>query len=295
MTRSGRLILSAGMLALLAFACRGREIQSSVVLSQQETLQDKNIDGKGTKSEVLDEDSVFTTSQSAEEDELMLPGSEAPEVPFPRLPFAAKDVPASSSDLINLTLPIEADTAYSHYAAKYSSTNDCNVTKGYSVFERSKPFEVAQELMPNGPIFLCMIAYHFPSKRWQPASEALVYNWQKVPLKRTIETTFDMLLQACTTPTRTNVRSLVTINGTSGTYRWTVINPPGCSIASGTGTSLLTNIKVSGPLMEGKFIDSGVEGWFKFNFTNNERTSFKGSWGLASDLKVIEGAWNSDR
>lgn len=296
-----RLFLALGLFLGLG-ACREKTVNPTIVWISGEPLQKEGITGapaadvQGVEVKKSDDESELDEGAEIATNDGMagLPGSGESDIPFPRLNFAAQNAPLTS-DLPKLSLPVAADVAYSHYAMKYGPSNDCMNQQGYAVFEASKSISIEQESLPMGPIYLCLIAYHFPSKRWQPLKDALVYNWQKIPLKRSIQTTFDALITVgCTNPTRVRFRARIDIDGTRGTYRWTLANPPGCNLDTGPGTNPLSDIKVVGDKMEGKFFDSGFEGWFKFQFKTPERNTFTGTWGFASAPLVTEGYWNSD-
>lgn len=281
-------------------ACREKSVNPTIVWLSKEPIhigpadsddlppvvvQEPELDDEKVKAEVNSDDGLITAPTE---------GSSGG-APFPKLNFSVQNAPTPTSDFISLSLPVAADPSFSHYAMKYGSSNECASQMGYAVFEVNKALLIEQEPLPMGPVFLCVIAYHFPTKRWQPLSEALVYSWQKVPLKRSIQTTFDVLVTAgCPAPTRVRYRARVDFDGARGTYRSTLASAPGCSLSTAATTSPITNITVNGNKMEARFNSAGFEGWLKFQFNSPDRTTFTGTWGWVETPMVTEGFWSSD-
>ncbi|HYX36683.1 MAG TPA: hypothetical protein VE954_26535 [Oligoflexus sp.] len=215
-----------------------------------------------------------------------------PGVSFPAVNFTVEGVPSGPSDRYNYTLPVKADSSISHYAYKVDSAQTCDKTGGYTVGEAKNPITMSLDKMPMGPLYLCVIAFHFPTRQWQDMTKALSFNWEKIVFKRTFDSYYEFVDTGCKNNAR--VTAKLTIEGEGGSYVWQQLSIPGCRSDPTSYTDLMSLIKVSETTMEGAWHEGAtVAGWFKFTWTNPERTSFKGSWGYGAPGVKTEGVWNT--
>jgi hypothetical protein len=214
-------------------------------------------------------------------------------VAFPAVSFAVEGVPTGATDRTSYSLPVKADPSISHYAYKLENEPNCDKTGGYTVAEAKNPIVLNLDAMPMGPQHLCVIAFHFPTRQWQDLSKALAYNFEKIAFKRTIASYFEFVEVGCTANARINAQ--LTIEGESATYAWNRVSVPGCPSNDNTNyMDLMSMIKTTDTTMEGAWHEGNVvAGWFKFTWTNPERTTFKGTWGYGAPGVKPEGVWNS--
>lgn len=217
-------------------------------------------------------------------------------VVMPHLRLTAKSVPEKESELDKLLLTIEADPAFTHYGYKISTSKECGPQAGYVMNEVAVPLEIDQTLLPFGSVYLCLLGYHGALKRWQPASEAQVHVWQKVPFRRSIKSYFEFNAtpQQCDEPTIIRFLTTLNIEGDKGTYSFSVTAPPNCpGIVTTTGVKQIVSVRNTATESKGTFLDSDLVGWFNLKFTNPERTAFQGSWGFGDFGVAPVGPWNS--
>jgi hypothetical protein len=214
-------------------------------------------------------------------------------VAFPAVSFAVEGVPSGATDRYTYSFPVKADSSISHYAYKLDTTASCDKTGGYTVGEVKKPIDINIEKMPMGPQYLCVIAFHFPTRQWQDLTKALSFNFEKIVFKRSIDSYYEFVEQGCQANARVNAR--LEIEGEGGTYSWVRVTVPGCRSNDNTNyIDLMSMIKTSETTMEGAWHEGNVvAGWFKFTWTNPERTAFKGMWGYGAPGVKPEGVWNS--
>ncbi len=215
-----------------------------------------------------------------------------PGVNFPELAFTVTDVPTGPSDHYNFNLTVKADASISHYAYKLDSSKSCDKTGGYTVAEAKNPIAASLDKLPMGPIFLCVIAFHFPTKQWQDITKALSFNWQKVAFKRTIDSYYEFVDTQCKSTAR--ITAKLTIEGDKGSYTWKRVAAQGCQSDQTTYSDAMSLIQVTEKDLQGAWHEGAVvAGWFKFTWTNAERTAFKGTWGYGEPGVKTEGVWNS--
>lgn len=240
---------------------------------------------------------ISTSTQNAQFES---DGSFTPEDPnfsntasnFPDLSFKLESEPQKTSDRNVFSFPVDADPAISHYAFKVDSTNTCSQPGGYTVIEATQDAKVETYSLETGDVFLCILAYHFPTKSWQSLEEASVYSWTKIEFQRTIDSYFEFIDGDCGKKRRINAQ--IDIQGDSGTYRWRMVDEVGCFNDPSTYIDLISQVKVEDQSMSGLWHEAEVvAGWFKFNFENQDRTSFRGSWGYGKPGEKVEGVWNS--
>jgi hypothetical protein len=214
-------------------------------------------------------------------------------VPFPAVSFAVEGVPSGQTDRYNHSFPVKADASISHYAYKLDTSASCDQTGGYTVGDVKKPIDISLEKMPMGQQYLCVIAFHFPTRQWQDLTKALSFNFEKIVFKRTIDSYYEFVEQGCQANARINAK--LEIEGEGGTYSWVRVTVPGCrSNDNTTYIDLMSMIRTNETTMEGAWHEgAAVAGWFKFTWTNPERTAFKGMWGYGAPGVKPEGVWNS--
>lgn len=239
-----------------------------------------------------------TKSGGSETNPVLHEGTEtASKVSVPNLMITATNVPHKESDVLKLSLEIEADPAFSHYAYKVGTAKDCSTQGGYFVSEIDKPIVLNQEILPLGAVYLCLIGFHKNLQSWQPISDAKVYTWQKVPFRRSFKGyyEFNSLPGQCNVPSI--IRGMMTLNieGDKGSYVYSLNFPPNCPEGTNqTGVLPIVGIKTTETKMVATFIDNGVISWFDVSFTNSERTQFTGTWGSDTALGSNPlGLWNS--
>lgn len=216
--------------------------------------------------------------------------------PFPSLKLTAEKAPLETSDVDSLEMTIKGDPAFSHYAYKVDTVKDCAQDQGYYVNDIRQPLSLNLESLPYGPVYLCLLGYHFSLRRWQPVTQALVYNWQRIPFKRTIPSYFEITLRPplCQQNTLVRVNATMEFDGTKGAYTYTVTRPPNCPNYNPVpGTDPLLALKATGNIIRGTFVDGTQSGWFELKFTNPERTTFTGLWGYGDHGVEPQGVWNS--
>lgn len=212
---------------------------------------------------------------------------------FPKLSFNLLGVPDTASDYYNFEFTVEADAAFSHYAYKIDSSETCDDTTGYTVNNIKSPLQASIGEMPDGPVFLCVIAFHFPTKTWQPPASAHVYSWEKLAFVRVFNSYYDSYDPLCFRRVRFQAR--INIQGDSGSYTWSQLREPGCLYDPRTFTDELSQIKLSKDVMTGVWHEGNIAaGWFEFKFSNSERSQFTGSWGYGQPGVKVEGVWNSN-
>jgi hypothetical protein len=212
-------------------------------------------------------------------------------VDFPVVNFAVEGVPSGPSDRYNYSLAVKADSSISHYAYKIDSTPTCDKAGGYTVSDAKSPIAVGLDKAPIGPVYLCVISFHFPTRQWQDLGKALAFNWEKAVFKRAIGSYYFVVDPTCLTPIRINAQ--LTIEGDKGSYVWTRVPQTGCPTDTTVNTSLISLVQVTETSMQGAWQQGILSGWFIFNWTNANRTSFKGNWGFGEPGVKSEGAWNS--
>jgi len=212
---------------------------------------------------------------------------------FPNLSFNLQGVPQGASDFYDLNFPVEADAAISHYAYKLDSSASCAETGGYAVHDVKQALQLSVAEMPDGDVYLCVIAFHFPTKKWQSLGDARVFKWEKIQFKRSISSYYEYDNSQCNRKIR--FQAALNIEGANGTYTWTQERVQGCPPDSNTYVDLVSQIKVSNDGMTGLWHEGAmVAGWFQFKFTNPERTQFTGTWGFGQPGVKTEGVWNSN-
>lgn len=215
---------------------------------------------------------------------------------FPKLKLSAENVPVGSSDFDRLEMKVQADPAFSHYAYKISSLEDCEQDDGYFVNDVKQPMIINQEAVPFGPVYLCLIGYHFSLRRWQPISQAKIFNWEKVPFKREIESYYEFVMDEafCNQKTVVRIPAVMKFDGTKGSYTFTPTGHPNCpGWTPVVGEDPIVAFKVSATHLRGSHIDGELNGWFELKFTNAERTKFTGTWGYGEPGVEPLGVWNS--
>jgi hypothetical protein len=280
-------------LLLLAACDNSTQVEQRRSISQTSTIAD---DPNGTVDATADDDTNDSTPGTVDSD--FSPDdpntfSRKAGVAFPAVNFAVEGAPSGSSDRYNYTLPVKADPSISHYAYKIDSTQTCDKTGGYTVGEAKNPIVLSLDKMPMGPLYLCVIAFHFPTRQWQDMTKALSYNWEKTVFKRTLDSYYEYVEQGCKGNVRVSAK--ITIEGDGGNYVWQRLAAgPGCPGDPSPTTDLVSMVKVSETTMEGAWHEGAtVAGWFKFTWTNPERTAFKGAWGYGAPGVKTEGVWNS--
>lgn len=281
---------------LLLGACQGEaELEQRRTVSQEQTA------GNATVDATVDQDNPDQTNENtfgtvdpnfSPDDPNTFPRKAG--VSFPAVSFAVEGVPTGTTDRYNFSFPVKADSSISHYAYKLDTSATCDKTGGYTVGDVKKPIEISLEKMPMGPQFLCVIAFHFPTRQWQDMTKALSYNFEKIVFKRSLDSYYEFVdSTGCTANARVNAK--LEIEGENGMYNWVRITVPGCrSNDNTTYTDLMSMIKANETTMEGAWHEgTTVAGWFKFTWTNPERTAFKGTWGFGAPGVKAEGVWNS--
>ncbi len=214
-------------------------------------------------------------------------------VAFPELKFSVGGIPTGPTDIYNYSLPVTADASISHYAYKLDINKTCDKTGGYTVSEAKNPIPVSLDKTPYGPVYLCVIAFHFPTRQWQDITKALAFNWEKLIFKREIDSYFEFIDSQCRGTARINAR--LKTEADKGSYVWQRVQTPGCAANSTVSTTdLMSQITVSEQGMQGVWHEGNVvAGWFKFTWSNAARTTFKGTWGYGEPGVKTEGVWNS--
>ncbi|WP_141733722.1 hypothetical protein [Oligoflexus tunisiensis] len=280
------------MLALLFLsACeRGTEIEQRRTIPRNQTAV--NPSGDATSNQNPDDSTLGTVDPDFRPDDPNTFARKAG-VAFPVVSFSVEGVPSGGTDRYNYSLPVKADPSISHYAYKLETQSNCDKTGGYTVSEAKNPIVLSLDKMPLGPQVLCVIAFHFPTRQWQDLNKALSYNFEKIVFKRTIDSYYEFIEPGCTANARVNAQ--LTIEGDKATYAWTRVSVPGCpSPDNTTYMDVMSMISQTETTMEGAWHEGAtVAGWFKFTWTNPERTTFKGTWGYGAPGAKPEGAWNS--
>lgn len=279
---------------LLLSACEnGAEVEQRRTIQQSQTDGTATVDATAAESGEDSADPGFGTVDPEFRPDDPNTFSRKPGVSFPAVSFVIEGVPTGSSDRYNFTLPVKADSSISHYAYKIDSAASCDQTGGYTVGEAKSPIALSLDKMPMGAMHLCVIAFHFPTRQWQDLTKALAYTWDKIVFKRTIDSYYEFVGAP---PCKGNARvsAKLTIEGEGGSYLWQRLAVQGCPADPNPFTDLMSLIKTNETTMEGAWHEgTTVAGWFKFTWTNPERTSFKGTWGYGAPGVKVEGVWNS--
>ncbi len=211
---------------------------------------------------------------------------------FPKVPFALEGLPSIESDRNLIAAAIQADASLSHYAYKLENSNTCQESGGYRVERIDTPLKLDLSSYEPGLVFLCAIAFHFPSKQWQALEAAQVYSWEKKPFQRSFQSYYESLDPQCNQTIRFNAE--LTIEGSTGRYTWTQQRTPGCFFDGNSYTDLISNVEIKGLDVTGLWYEGEVvAGWFRFRFTDESRTAFTGKWGYGELDGEEEGVWNS--
>lgn len=288
-----------GLLLGLLFlgACQSEtELEQRRTVQQGQTTEDgrtATVDATADQSDPTNKDTSYGTVDPNFSPDDPNTFSRKAGVAFPSVTFAVEGVPTGATDRYNYSFPVKADPSISHYAYKLDSSATCDKTGGYTVGEVKKPIVISLEKMPMGPQYLCVIAFHFPTRQWQDLTKALSYNFEKIVFKRTIDSYYEFVDNGCQSNARVNAK--LQIEGEGGMYSWVRVTVPGCrSTDNNNYIDLMSMIKTNETTMEGAWHEgSVVAGWFKFTWTNPERTAFKGMWGYGAPGVKAEGVWNS--
>ncbi|MFW7380421.1 MAG: hypothetical protein ACOH5I_16535 [Oligoflexus sp.] len=212
---------------------------------------------------------------------------------FPNLAFSLAGVPSAASDYHQFEFPIEADPAFSHYAYKLDNLGSCEESGGYTVHDISNPLQISVADLADGMVYLCVISFHFPTKKWQSLASAHVFNWEKLPFERTISSYYVYDNSPCNRSIR--FQAELNISGSAGSYTWVQERVPGCPADTNPVVDQFSQIKVENDVMTGLWHEgTTIAGWFEFKFTNNDRTEFTGTWGFGQPGVKVEGVWNSN-
>lgn len=213
---------------------------------------------------------------------------------FPSITFKLLNPPSGKSDIYTYTLTLDIDASISHYAYKVDRPESCGSGIGYKVETTKTPLAVDVTAREDGPLAICLIAYHFPSKQWMRPAEAKKYVWEKIPFQRTIRGAIDQFVEFCGFNLKTDTE--IVIDGKAASYRWTQdLRSQGCDAPGGEGRDELTITSSTEKELAGFWTSGGSEtsGWFIFKWTDATRTSYTGTWGFGEPGRVAEGSWNS--
>lgn len=212
---------------------------------------------------------------------------------FPQILFKLVDPPSGKSDIYSYNLSVESDAAVSHYAHKIDSPENCALGNNYKVETAETPLAIEVGDKPDGPLAICLLAYHFPTKQWMAPSEAQVFTWEKIPFIRAISATFDEFDPFC--EQSINVTTEIQINGKGGTYFWTRDpGSQGCDDIVTRGKDVITIETNNEKELKGFWASGQVSGWFHFLWSDKGRTQFTGTYGFGEPGLFAEGSWNSN-
>lgn len=286
----GLYLSSLASIALVASACEPQESKIERREHKSETLANQEINSQ--QSAVISEDASAATVDSEFEpiDPNNLQSGSSGN--FPQVSFSFQGLPDGTSERNLVSATLEADATISHYAFKLGNGLDCIDSGGYRVEDVQTPLKLDLSDRENGPVSLCTIVFHFPSKSWQPLDQATIYSWEKTPFQRTLSTYYEYLDAQCGQTIRMN--ATLSIEGSTGTYTWNQVRTQGCPFDANTYVDQISDIKVLGQDMTGLWYEGEIiAGWFRFQFTDEARTAFTGKWGYGQLDGKVEGVWNS--
>lgn len=221
--------------------------------------------------------------------------NEQEEESFPEVKFNLKNAPDKKYELNVLPLEIEADTTITNFAYKLATVDSCADAADYRTQKMRQDVSLDLTEVPQGPVYLCLLAFYGPTKRWESPVNARVYSWQKVPLKRTFLTTMQVMdNDNCSRPTMVRLNATVSIEGKYGISTWRRESHPDCREQTQATVDGLFGIKANPTEITGYFQRSGqLSGWFRWTFADATASKFTGNWGLGELDSSTQGTWST--
>lgn len=202
---------------------------------------------------------------------------------FPDVSFELLNLPTGKVDLEVLDLFVEADSSISHYAYKVVSSKSCDTGEGYDVNLIIDPLSVYLPFYDDGPLFICLLAYHFPSGKWMGLSDALVFPIEKETFKRSLSAV--MMVEDANCGQLIAVRTQIELTGNDGFYNWVKDSKSqGCDQETEKGIGYINVTSNDEFALSGNWENRGTgeSGWLEFSWINEERSKFEGRYGTGS-------------
>ncbi len=208
--------------------------------------------------------------------------------------FAVSGLPVASSDQSEFTMAVTADPRITYFSYKVGTPQDCLNSTGYQVLPINSEPKISVPSDASGQFALCILRYYAPTKLWQTVANATVISWEKVVFHRMIQAQYVEYDETCDADIKT--QTSIEFNGTLGTYKWTRdARSQGCDEDTESGEDKMTIEENTLDAIKGYWAYDGTStsGWYKFTWSNADRTAFTGVFGYGDPNLEPAGAWNS--